>query len=82
MLTDKEQKFLERAITIAREGMLSGRGGPLGCVIVMDNEIIGEYDSIWQKGNLIIYETTLTTNYIDLKTLLLELLIKNTEKED
>lgn len=48
---------------------------------LIDNEIIDKYDFIRQKNNLVIYETTLTINYIDLKTLLLELLIKETEKE-
>jgi len=48
---------------------------------LIDNEFIDKYDFIRQKGNLVIYETTLTVNYIDLKTLLIELLIKETEKE-
>lgn len=48
---------------------------------LIDNEFIDKFDFIRQKGNLVIYETTLTVNYIDLKTLLLELLIKETEKE-
>ena len=48
---------------------------------LIDNEFIDKYDFIRQKRNLVIYETTLTINYIDLKTLLLELLIKETEKE-
>lgn len=47
---------------------------------LIDNEFIDKYDFIRQKGNLVIYETTLTVNYIGLKTLLLELLIKETEK--
>lgn len=48
---------------------------------LIDNEFIDNSDFVRQKGNLIIYETTLTINYIDLKTLLLEFLIKETEKE-
>lgn len=48
---------------------------------LIENEIIDKYDFVRQKDNLVIYETTLTINYIDLKTLLLELLIKETEKE-
>ncbi|AEH01882.1 hypothetical protein [Lacinutrix sp. 5H-3-7-4] len=48
---------------------------------LIDNEFIDKYDFVRQKDNLVIYETTLTVNYIDLKTLLLELLIKETEKE-
>lgn len=37
-----ENKFLERAIELSRQGMLSGKGGPFGCVIVKDGKIIGE----------------------------------------
>lgn len=37
-----EQKFLERAIELSRQGMRSGTGGPFGCVIVKDGKIIGE----------------------------------------
>jgi hypothetical protein len=48
---------------------------------LIDNKFIGKYGFVRQKGNLVIYKTTLTINYIDLKTLLLELLIKETEKE-
>ncbi len=35
------QKFLKEAIDLSREGMLSGKGGPFGCVIVKEGEIIG-----------------------------------------
>jgi tRNA(Arg) A34 adenosine deaminase TadA len=41
-MTTGEQKFLERAIELSREGMRSGKGGPFGCVIVKDGKIIGE----------------------------------------
>jgi guanine deaminase len=37
-----EQKFLERAIELSREGMRLGIGGPFGCVIVKDGKIVGE----------------------------------------
>ena len=42
MLTERERKFLERAIELAREGMINGRGGPFGCVIVRNDQIVGE----------------------------------------
>ena len=32
---------MQAAVDLAREGMLEGRGGPFGCVIVKDNVIIG-----------------------------------------
>ena len=37
-----EKRFLERAIELSRQGMQKGNGGPFGCVIVKDNEIVGE----------------------------------------
>lgn len=42
ILTKSEEKFLERAIELARSGMKSGKGGPFGCVVVLNDEIIGE----------------------------------------
>ena len=42
MLNPDEKKFLERAIFLSRQGMESGQGGPFGCVIVRDNQIVGE----------------------------------------
>lgn len=45
------------------------------------NEFIDGSDLIRQKGNLVVYETSVGIVYVDLKTLLLELLIKKTEKE-
>ena len=42
MLNKRERKFLERAIELSRRGMQEGSGGPFGCVIVMNNEIVGE----------------------------------------
>jgi guanine deaminase len=41
-MTTDEQKFLERAIELSRQGMQSGKGGPFGCVIVKGGKIIGE----------------------------------------
>jgi tRNA(Arg) A34 adenosine deaminase TadA len=42
MITEKEKKFLERAIELSRQGMQTANGGPFGCVIVMSDEIVGE----------------------------------------
>ncbi|HEX5652731.1 MAG TPA: nucleoside deaminase [Chitinophagaceae bacterium] len=42
MLTEQQQKYLERAIALSAEGMQAGNGGPFGCVIVLNNEIVGE----------------------------------------
>ena len=41
-MKEKEKKFLERAIELSRKGMQQGNGGPFGCVIVVNNEIISE----------------------------------------
>ncbi len=40
--TERENKFLERAIELAKEGMLSGKGGPFGCVVVHGDTVVGE----------------------------------------
>jgi tRNA(Arg) A34 adenosine deaminase TadA len=42
MLTTSEQTFLQRAIELSRHGMEKGEGGPFGCVVVLNNEIVGE----------------------------------------
>lgn len=42
MLNSKQIEFLERAIEVAQEGMEKGMGGPFGCVIVKNEEIIAE----------------------------------------
>ena len=41
-MTVNEQKFLKRAIELSETGMRNLQGGPFGCVIVKENEIIGE----------------------------------------
>lgn len=42
MVTERDKRFLERAIELSREGMQTGHGGPFGCVIVKGDEIVGE----------------------------------------
>ena len=42
MLTPVEYRFLQRAVELSKQGMESGKGGPFGCVIVRNNEIVGE----------------------------------------
>jgi tRNA(Arg) A34 adenosine deaminase TadA len=41
-MTDADRKFMERAIELARIGVAENAGGPFGCVVVKDGEIIGE----------------------------------------
>lgn len=41
--THEDEKFLRRAIALAEEAaMVKGTGGPFGCVIVKDGEVIAE----------------------------------------
>ncbi len=42
MTENLHQQFMQRAIELAQQGMDSGAGGPFGCVVVKNNEIIAE----------------------------------------
>lgn len=42
MLTQKQGSFLERAIELSGKCVQTGQGGPFGCVITQNDEIIGE----------------------------------------
>lgn len=42
MLTERDKQYLERAIELSSKGMKDGRGGPFGCVIVLNDKIVGE----------------------------------------
>lgn len=37
-----QERFMRRAIELARKGVAAGDGGPFGCVIVRDGKIVGE----------------------------------------
>ena len=41
-MTNQDDFFLREAIQLAREGMTTDQGGPFGCVIVRDGEIVGK----------------------------------------
>ena len=41
-MTEQDEKFMRRAVELAQRGMENGAGGPFGCVIVKNNEIVGE----------------------------------------
>lgn len=41
-MTDRDKYFMRRAIVMAEKGMDAGAGGPFGCVIVKNDEIIAE----------------------------------------
>jgi guanine deaminase len=42
MDTDKDREFLREAIELARRGVTAGLGGPFGCVIVRDGQVVGK----------------------------------------
>ena len=48
---------------------------------LVDLKIIDNNSFIRRKGNIIIYEGAWTVSYVDLKTLLIEMMIKIKEKE-
>jgi tRNA(Arg) A34 adenosine deaminase TadA len=37
----REEKFMQEAIALSRQGMNKGEGGPFGCVIVKGDEVVG-----------------------------------------
>lgn len=41
-ITDADRQFMQRAIDLARKGAEQNTGGPFGCVIVKDGEVVGE----------------------------------------
>lgn len=41
MITEQDRRYLRQAIELARAGMEAGRGGPFGCVIVREEEVVG-----------------------------------------
>ncbi|GGB15480.1 nucleoside deaminase [Puia dinghuensis] len=42
MITETDILYLKQAIALARAGVEEGRGGPFGCVIVRDGEVVGK----------------------------------------
>lgn len=37
-----QKKYMQMAIDLSRQGMEAGEGGPFGCVIVKDGEVVGK----------------------------------------
>ncbi len=50
-MTEQDEKFMLRAIELAQKGMETGAGGPFGCVVVKDGEIIGEGSNLVTSTN-------------------------------
>ncbi|MFN4314929.1 MAG: nucleoside deaminase [Chitinophagaceae bacterium] len=42
MSQSTDLKYLKMAVELSRQGMKDGEGGPFGCVIVRDGEVVGE----------------------------------------
>ncbi len=47
----RDEKFLERAIELSKQGMNSNQGGPFGCIVVKGDEIIGEGSNLVTSSN-------------------------------
>lgn len=41
-MEDRHEQFMRRAIELARDGVDKNQGGPFGCVIAKDGQIVGE----------------------------------------
>lgn len=41
-MTSSQKAFMQMAIDLSREGMEAGKGGPFGCVIVKNGEVVGK----------------------------------------
>ncbi len=42
MTSENDRIFLRQAIDLAKQGIKSGMGGPFGCIIVKDGQVIGK----------------------------------------
>lgn len=41
-MTEQQMIFMKMAIELSQEGMDSGKGGPFGCIIVRNGEVVGK----------------------------------------
>jgi tRNA(Arg) A34 adenosine deaminase TadA len=41
-MAEQDERFMRRAIELAQSGIDANAGGPFGCVVVRDGEIVGE----------------------------------------
>ena len=41
-MSDQDEQFMKRAIELAQRGVDTNAGGPFGCIVVKDGQIIGE----------------------------------------
>ncbi|MBC6368288.1 nucleoside deaminase [Algoriphagus sp. AK58] len=50
-MTDTQKNFMRQAIELAKNGMEAGNGGPFGCLIVKDGQIVGQGSNMVLKTN-------------------------------
>jgi guanine deaminase len=51
MITEKDIGYLQEAIKLAKEGIGKGLGGPFGCIIVKDGQVIGRGSNLVTSSN-------------------------------
>jgi guanine deaminase len=51
MITAKDISFLQQAVDLAMEGVINGKGGPFGCVIAKEGEIVGRGSNMVTSSN-------------------------------
>ncbi|HEY4209223.1 MAG TPA: nucleoside deaminase [Puia sp.] len=51
MTADIDRKFLQQAIALARQGIEDGLGGPFGCIIVKDGQVVGQGSNLVTSTN-------------------------------
>jgi tRNA(Arg) A34 adenosine deaminase TadA len=42
MASEIDRKYLQQAVELAKQGIKDGMGGPFGCIIVKDGEVVGK----------------------------------------
>ncbi|MES2850472.1 MAG: nucleoside deaminase [Bacteroidota bacterium] len=47
----REEKFMQEAIALSQKGMDNNEGGPFGCIIVKDDEIVGRGNNKVSSSN-------------------------------
>lgn len=51
MTADIDRKFLRQAIELAKRGIEEGVGGPFGCIVVRDGEVVGKGSNLVTSTN-------------------------------
>ena len=51
MTSYKDKEFLQQAIGLAKQGIEEGVGGPFGCIIVKDGQVVGKGSNLVTSTN-------------------------------